>query len=161
MRGRKLDQDFISEYIAICAEKGIDNFESILNNAKKEINDIDLKLKQINNLKLLRKKLSDVNIFLENDCKKEKITFFDIKNKNLSCKIIRLFEKEYINNIILSQFLLEEKQEIYFCVKELVLNRVIKFHFKKKDYFILHKDINFNKFKQFIDKNYSLFNDKI
>lgn len=64
MKGKKIDTDFVAEFIGNCAALGKNLPEDICNEAKIKIENIDLKIKEVEDLKKMRSKLNDVIITL-------------------------------------------------------------------------------------------------
>lgn len=68
MRGRKIDNEFVSNFIDECAKQGLVTSDKILEMASEKINEIDLKIREVEDLKKYRKKLVDVKISLDRNC---------------------------------------------------------------------------------------------
>ena len=60
MKGKKVDNEFLSKFINECLNENINSSNDIVNLAKDKILSIDNKIKEVENLKLLRSKLLDV-----------------------------------------------------------------------------------------------------
>lgn len=92
MRGKKIDTDFITNFILECASNNTFSSEEIISSAKNKINEIDVKIKEVESLKVLRSKLLDVIISFEKTEKKisedkERLQFYQIENQQI-CKFI-------------------------------------------------------------------------
>lgn len=128
MRGKKVDKDFLSEFITDCVKLNIDSPNEILNEAKKQIVEIDNKIKEIDKLKVLRSKLLDVVITFgekENNTKElQQLNFFNIKNKELSKYICNLVEDKDISiqSLKTTHFPVEDTM---YCVKQLIENNIL------------------------------------
>ena len=64
MRGKKVDNDFISSFIENSINDGCVSIDSILTKVNNQINDIDQKIIETENLKKIRSKLLDVKHFI-------------------------------------------------------------------------------------------------
>lgn len=129
MRGKKVDTEFLSNFIKKCADENKCSPDQILQEAKDQIYKIDNKIREVESLKINRSKLIDViNAF----DKQEKVTpdiakslpLFNIKNGHickficdlLKCNNIK-FESIYTDNF--------NTHDILFCVKQLIENKII------------------------------------
>lgn len=128
MRGKKCDLDFVSDYIYKCVSNNKTSNESILNCAKQELQDIDLKIIEAEKFKINRSKLLDVISVFENPnaIKKEQdiLHMFNIKNHNI-CKFICNSIKDNVvtlDSLSNSDFIFSD---IIFCIKELQKHKVI------------------------------------
>jgi hypothetical protein len=129
MRGKKKDPEFLSKFIAECVGNNKFTAEEIVSEAKNRISVIDNKIKEVENLKLVRSKLLDV------------ISTFDESAKVISSKEIKALEffkiqypnicKEICNNLkttnmdiswLHSKF---SNQDIVFCIKQLLELKII------------------------------------
>ncbi len=64
MRGKKSDKEYISNFIENSVKCGKTSLEDILEDVTNKISSIDLKIKEVEALKLERSKLLDVREFL-------------------------------------------------------------------------------------------------
>lgn len=129
MRGKKVDNDFLSQFISDCAENNKCSSDEILFEAKQKIEFIDNKIKEVEKLKIIRSKLLDVvNIFNDkNNIKKENdenLYFFEFKNQHI-CKFIcdSLKGSNLIIDSIKSNIYATE--DILFCIKQLLEHKII------------------------------------
>jgi hypothetical protein len=88
MKGKKLDNNFIANFIINCSKSNIISKEDILNKAREEIELIDFQLKKILEIKKRRSKLVDVveSFKIKKDKTQDKLYlgFFGISNLNLA-----------------------------------------------------------------------------
>lgn len=156
MRGRKIDLEFVSKYIVNCVNNGTTNSDDIRYLALSEINDIDKKIKEVEDLKKMRSKLFDVTITLNRfEEKTSPIDFFDIKNKKISFDIINNFSGSELSLSYLLNNISESKDEILFSIKQLISSNVI-LSWKKNNETYFNCSINFNLFKNFLIENYPM-----
>ncbi len=92
-KGKKINQEFVNEFITKSISDGICSSEEIISQAKKKILEIDKKLVNINALKEKRSNLLDVVISFE--VKKE-----DRSNQKLDLAIMSLPKNEVIKYLI-------------------------------------------------------------
>jgi hypothetical protein len=125
MRGRKIDNDFLSEFISKCVANNKNSSDDILNEALRKISYIDNKIKEIEKLKVKRGKLLDVIYAFEKatDSQKESkiASLFDVSDYNI-CKFICNNLKNEPINMNDSKF---QKQDILFAIKQLLKLKVI------------------------------------
>lgn len=130
MKGKKIDSEFVTNFIEKCVSSNIFSTEEILHSAKSEISDIDNKIKEVENLKKIRSKLLDVVLTFENKTIPSKLQdykilqLFNIKNKNI-CKFI--CDKIKDNPIELDELLKQAYSinDINFTIKQLIEHKVI------------------------------------
>lgn len=133
MKGKKADNEFVSQYISQCLlENKLSQYE-IYEKAQNEIVEIDQKIKEAEELKKKRSKLLDVveRFSDEKKCKKEIdiLKLFNITNKSL-CQVIwhtiaqqeLLQGNNFINYLMSLGYL---KNAIKFALKELEDNQVV------------------------------------
>ena len=130
MRGRKIDAEFISQFIASCIRLGHDTPATIVSQANQEIYNIDEEIKRVEKLKITRSKLLDVVLTLNKSDKVNKseeariLPFFKIQHPDI-CKFICNRMK---NGVVTLEDLGQEKyssQDIIFCIKQLLENKVV------------------------------------
>jgi hypothetical protein len=132
MRGRKVDSDFLTEFITECVSNNKPSTDDIIKEAKYQITVIDNKIKEVEKLRLTRGKLLDVVLTFEesvsNNLKKndesKALSFFNIQNPHI-CKFI-------CDNMINSAITLESLynkghsiEDVIFCIKQLLEHKVI------------------------------------
>lgn len=131
MRGKKIDNDFLGNFISQCATSGAASPDEILLKAKIEISLIDDKIKEVETLKIKRSKLLDVvTIFgekLKNKPSKEveeSLPYFNIQNQHI-CKF--LCDSLKSNSLIIDSIKsnVYSKDDILFCVKQLLEHKII------------------------------------
>jgi hypothetical protein len=90
MKGKKVDNVFVSNFISESCANGKFTTNEIAGSALEKIRDIDIKLIEIDNLKKLRSKLCDVLIVFDRNDKacaqldEALINFYCVKDKRLS-----------------------------------------------------------------------------
>lgn len=130
MRGKKVDSQFLTDFIGDCVRDGKITPDEMVITAQKEIEFINLQIRKVEDLKVRRSKLLDVISTFEKPIKSHKeeakiLTFFQIENPHI-CKFICDLIKDQPctnkNNLVNSQF---SQHDINFCVKQLLEHRVI------------------------------------
>ena len=127
MRGKKIDTDFLSEFIQECVMLGIDSPEAITLHAKKLITQIDEDIKAVEKKKVKRSKLLDVVTSFEKPQKPSKVEeakllpFFKLQHPNI-CKDICQKLKQ---GPVLGTDLTKNNQDNIFCIKQLLECKVI------------------------------------
>lgn len=129
MKGKKVDTEFLSNFIAKCVQQGIYSPEEMVNSAKTKISNIDDKIKEAESLKLIRSKLLDVIYTFEKPIKNRKeeariLCFFDIKNQHI-CKFICDSLKNKSTNINDLKHPSYASPDVVFCIKQLLEYKVI------------------------------------
>lgn len=128
MRGKRVDNEFISEFIADCIRSGINTPEDIMSVAQRDINEIDEAIKRVEKDKIRRSKLLDViNAF---QAKAEKSTteasalpYFNMKYPNVCQFICETLKQGPVSiNEIKGNY---TTSDIIFCVKQLLENKII------------------------------------
>jgi len=130
MRGRKIDSDFLSQFISECVSKNISSTEDIVRCAKSQIDTIDSKIREAETLKRVRCNLIDVvSVFEKQDNSKKNaeskiLSLFKIQNQHI-CKLIC----DNIKDSAISMDSLYNKgysvEDIIFCVKQLLEHKVV------------------------------------
>lgn len=129
MRGRKTDSEFISEFITVCVQSGIDTPEDIITHAKFLVSEIDEEIMRIEKRKITRSKLLDVISTFDRSNKTRKpeeirvLSFFKIQHPQI-CKFICDSMK---NNVITVEHLGDKYpfSDLIFCIKQLIEHKVI------------------------------------
>lgn len=127
MRGKKLDTDFVSNFIMECAQDEKNSPEQIIQEAKRKIEEIDFEIQKVEKLKITRSKLLDVIDVLGNTKKQEKersLELFQIKNHHICKYICDSLKKEptKVDEIKNAKY---TTQDILFCIKQLIEYKVI------------------------------------
>ena len=141
MKGKKSDLLFVNEFIAGCISNNILNSEDIIKEATAQIDSIDFKIKEVENLKKLRPKLADViNALDKSDSKKESsaqdimlLSLFKIPNPNIGhsiCKKIKVSPIE-MNDLKKISY---DFSDTSFIVKHLLENKVL---YKRGNYLLM------------------------
>ncbi len=89
MRGKKIDTEFVADFIAICAKNKKMSPEEICKEAEMRITEIDIDIVRVERLKKVRAKLKDVLITFDKkpeDKSEDKLllTFYNISNLPLA-----------------------------------------------------------------------------
>ena len=130
MRGRKVDSEFLSEFITECINNNKNSTDDIIKEAKSRIVFIDDKIKEVQKLRLIRGKLLDVVLSFEKSDKSNKtneskyLNFFKVENphigkficdsiKDTSIEIESLYGNDY------------SIKDIFFSIKQLLECKVI------------------------------------
>jgi hypothetical protein len=152
MRGRKIDGDFICEFVKKCAENNLSTPPEIVFQAKLEISNIDKLLLKIEKLKIKRKKLLDVILSFEEQTKNISnsdiniINFSKLTNYNLCSYVASSLKEDInINKLYNSSY---DKKEIIFCIKQLIENKIIT-----KNNSILSRGENYDNYISYLSRN--------
>jgi hypothetical protein len=130
MRGKKVDNEFLTEFISACAMNNKCSPQEIVLEAEKEISQIEESIKELQKLKLKRSKLLDVITTFNYDKKQVKqheinnLHFFKIKNQHICkfiCDLISVNGLE-IDSIKSNIFL---DADILYCIKQLLEYKII------------------------------------
>lgn len=130
MRGRKIDTEFLTKFITSCVEVGKFSSEDILKEAKNKIEQIDQKIIEVENLRILRSKLLDVVLTFDKAAKEIKpeeakiLTFFKIQDQHI-CKFICDKIKCSTINIDCLKDGPYDTKDILFCIKQLIEHKII------------------------------------
>lgn len=147
MKGRRKDLDFFNQFIVKCAENNQLTPVEIINSAQSEIEKIDEKIKEVEELKKIRGKLLDVIYILGKpstpEIKTDCLVFSNISNLSIAQYICRLIALE--NKVKVSSLKQFSEQDLFICIKQLVSNKII---YKKQD--LLMESANFSKFVKFL-----------
>ena len=128
MKGKKVDRDFLNSFMNECLKDGIVSSQDMARVAKNQIEIIDSKIKEIEELKILRCKLLDVDFSIEKPekqhCEQEQHTliFHKINNSAIgknACKLLIEFNNELPLKELESR-IKKSKHDIYFCVKQML-----------------------------------------
>jgi hypothetical protein len=129
MRGKKVDTEFLSNFIIKCVSQNKPSQEEIVELAKQEIAEIDAQIKEVERLRVVRSKLLDVVSTFEKTTTSHKeeakiLSFFRIQNPKI-CKFICDLVKEKTVKVDS----LKDKEfaftDIVFCIKQLLEYKVI------------------------------------
>jgi len=130
MRGKKIDNEFLTEFITFCSSNNKCLPQEIINEAKKEIEIIEQKIKEVESLKIKRSKLLDVITIFNSEKKIVKqddlnlLQYFNIENQHI-CKFIcdLLTDNSFKINEIKSDIF--SQNDILYCIKQLLEYKVI------------------------------------
>jgi len=129
MRGKKVDSQFLTDFISSCIMKGNTTPDEMAKAAQKEIDSINSEIKKVEDLKLRRSKLLDVIVTFREPIKNNKeeariLTFFQIKNPHICKFLTDLIKIAPLNrDEIICPFF--SSHDVNFCVKQLLEHRVI------------------------------------
>lgn len=124
MKGKKSNPQFVSQFISKCVNQGIIIPEDMVAVAKNEINSIDVKIKEVQSLKIVRSNLLDVvALFDKNEVKIEEgkvLSFFKLKYPNI-CKELC----NQLKNGSISISALNSNPDYIFCIKQMLELNII------------------------------------
>ena len=152
MRGKKIDNNFVANFVSSCVKDGVCLPNLISSRAKQEMNEIDEKIKSILNLKERRSKLLDVVLSFEepklkDDIKEElEFQFNQLGNKISSKALIDDIANMGKQSVVFSDA--EEKPPLFYIIKKLLKLKVL---IQAKNNFY-RPGINFQLYKEFLDK---------
>lgn len=137
MRGKKSDVEFVSSFIAECANQNLCSPWQIAEEAERKIRDIDQQIKEIELKKVLRSKLLDVtNLFKNKKIKPDEskvLPLFEIKNHHICKHICNLIKDKPSEVHSIISGLKYDSKDVLFCIKQLMEYKVIS---KTGDYFL-------------------------
>lgn len=149
MRGKKVDTDFLSQFISQCVLKNIVSQDDIVEQAKSEISNIDEQIKKVEKLKIVRSKLLDVISTFEKKSASHKeeiriLSFFQMQKPDV-CQYICVQLKD--ENLKLEELYCRSYQvaDIIFCVKQLIEHKIVS---KAGD--VLIKGDTFDEYVKFV-----------
>lgn len=135
MKGKKTDSEFLSNFISDCLQNGKISQEEILETANLKIIELDQKIKEINNIKILRSKLLDIVHAFGNSTKiKEKYLKYCNIDIKYSSDICLLLKKEKMIKIPINN-----------CINQMIEYNIIS----KKDNYLVCGD-NFEDYLKFL-----------
>jgi hypothetical protein len=132
MKGKKVDAEFVSNFITESIHSGCESQDQIVNRAKILLGEIDEELKKIEEKRAIRSKLLDVIASFEKPVKATKteqvriLTFFQIQNPHICkdiCQIVKnkIMTLDQLNRLCHTY----SKDDIVFCVKQLLEHKVL------------------------------------
>lgn len=129
MRGKKIDNEFLSEFITICAEAEKCMPEEIMLEAQKEIELIDSKILEVEILKVRRSKLLDVITTFSSKPKSnveevKVLHYFNIENQHI-CKFICDSLTTTGLKIDSIKSTVYTPSDVLYCVKQLLEHKII------------------------------------
>lgn len=132
MKGKKVDTEFVSNFITQSIRDGFDSPDQIVSHAKVILNQIDEELKKIEEKRAMRSKLLDVISSFEKPVKTQNVeqvrilSFFQIENPHI-CKDICQITKSKVMTLDQLNRLCHSysKDDIVFCVKQLLEHKVL------------------------------------
>lgn len=129
MRGKKADPEFLSTFIVKCVGLNKTSQKEIVQTAQQEIRAIDLKIIEVEKLKLLRSKLLDVVGVFEktNSSHKEEakiLSFFRMQHPKICKFICDLLRKDTLktDSLYVAEY---SKSDIMFCIKQLQKHKIV------------------------------------
>lgn len=137
MRGKKIDSEFLSEFITNCVQQSKNSPEDIVKEAKSRIIEIDNKIREVEKLKIIRSKLLDVistfNFSEENNNRQDEkrvLSLFKIQNPHICKYICSLIKNNNSggNSAIDIRSISHDKysnQDIIFCIKQLLEYKIV------------------------------------
>lgn len=129
MRGKKIDTEFLSNFIIKCVSRNKPSQEQIVELAKSEIAEIDSQIKEVEKLRIIRSKLLDVVSTFEKTTVSHKeeakiLSFFRIQNPKI-CKFICDILKDKTVKVDALQSKEFQFTDIVFCIKQLIEHKVV------------------------------------
>lgn len=153
MRGKKVDIDFVSEYISECATNNVVGTNAIVEKVSEEVAQIDAQIKAVEDLKKRRSKLLDVISTLNKQAKNksgsEVIEFFRLSSIVTSANIITMMKNNALSLDIFEDYPEKEQDKIFLAIKEMIRIEILS----KKDNDIRPGD-RFEEFVNFIKGRY-------
>lgn len=129
MRGKKIDSEFVSNFICECVSAGNNTPDAILARAEKIVSQIDEEIKEIEKKKIYRSKLLDVIATFDRSEKLQKtedvriLSYFNIQNTQISHHICSLLKKGPCTlDDLGGQYLMADT---IFCIKQLLEQKII------------------------------------
>lgn len=152
MRGKRIDSEFLSNFITECISIDKNSPEEIVAEAKLKISNIDNQIKEVEELRSIRSKLlSVIETFDKTKPNKTEeikiLAFFKIHNQKLCHFICHQIKNK---NIIINDLCknIYSKQDILFGIKQLLEQNIIV----KSDNFLL-KGSMFDSYMKFVLKD--------
>lgn len=130
MKGKKVDSEFVSQFISECISHNILSLDDMAVRARNRIEAIDEKIKEAESLKSERSKLLDIVLSFQKPEKKTKIedtkllSLYKIKHHNI-CRFICDSLKDSPADLGVLVNGPHEGSAIVFCIKQLLENKVI------------------------------------
>lgn len=154
MKGKKVDNAFVSSFISESVAHGKVTTNEIVTRAQDQINEIDQKIIEVENLKKLRSKLLDVVITFDRNHRSGHqldevlIKFHAVKDKKIALRICNNIFR--YNNVFEIKEAFPSPEEIY-CVKQL-----LEFNILQRAEETIKAGENFPAFKSFLKENYEV-----
>jgi hypothetical protein len=129
MRGKKVDSEFVSDFISHCVGIGVDTTEGIIQQAQNNIREIDEEIKKVEKQKVVRSKLLDVISTFDRPNKTNKseeiraLSFFKIQHPQICQNICRILKSGPTTIEGLGSHY--PTPDVLFCVKQLLEHKVI------------------------------------
>lgn len=129
MRGKKIDNEFLGEFIQECVQLGIDSPEEMVQKAKLQIAAIDEAIREVELKKVKRSKLLDVITSFEKETKSNKVEeakmlpFFKLSHPNICKRISEYLMKIPVNVKVLTNNELE--LDVLFSIKQMIECKII------------------------------------
>ena len=127
MRGKKIDNEFLSIFIQECVASGAETPEAIVNKAKLEVSKIDKEIIEVENKKNKRSKLLGVIASFEkpDNCRKKDdaklLSFYKISSPEICDKICELVKIRPITK----SFVDENNLDMILCIKQMIDCKII------------------------------------
>lgn len=149
MRGKKVDSDFLSDFISSCVKRGMETPLEIAAHARSLIQDIDEEIKRVEKRKITRSKLLDVVSTFDKPIKTSNVeevralSFFKIQNSVVCKRICDILKKGPATIDVLTNG--SSVEDTMFCIKQLIEHKVIH----KSSNFFLRGDM-FDDYLKFV-----------
>lgn len=127
MRGKKVDTEFLSDFIQGCVSAGIDSTDGFVEKAKKDIETIDSQIKAMEKKKILRCKLLGVISSFEKTSKPSKcdeakiLTFFKLSHPDICENICKVIDHKGI----FSDIVVGNRLDTAFSIKQLLEHKIL------------------------------------
>lgn len=145
LRGKKIDTNFVAEFVSECVKLGKISEQEICEEAKQRMNEIDIQIKKVEELKKVRSKLFDVLISFNSLNKNHTadilaLDFHKVKHREISSFIIKNISeesviqnsmKDNIQNLIAELNRSYSNEDVNLTVKQLAELEVLKITGKK------------------------------
>lgn len=144
MKGKKSNIEFVSNFMSQCVQEGKNSPEQILSAANQQLEEINKKIQDLEELKTKRSNLLDViDLFKkENSENLFQLNLYSLKYPNICKDICHLLESHPLSMSSINSNKYEQ-QDLIFCIKQLLEYSVIS----KTGDTILRGD----KFKEYLD----------
>lgn len=154
MKGKKVDNLFVSDFISNCCETGRVTVDQIAESAKAQMDEIDQKIAEVEDLKKYRSKLLDVLIVFDRNHRhgpqidQVLVNFHRVKDKRMARTLCeKIFSYSNVHEI---KKAFPSTEEIH-CVKQL-----LEFNILQRIEETIKAGENFPAFKNFLKENYEV-----
>jgi hypothetical protein len=134
MKGKKIDNEFVSQYISKCISNKILSSEKMIAHASDRIDEIDQKIKEVEIMKIERSKLLDIISSFKKSEKKslskeiETLSLYRISNHDICRSICECILRNESVNLTMLFGTTYAAYDIIVCIKQLLEHKVISKH---------------------------------